>query len=52
MMPLLKMQIERDENGEIIHAETKPLIRGKKPLRLSVRVIFAASSSALLFNGA
>jgi len=52
MMPLLKMQIERDENGEIIHAETKPLIRGKKAVTVISQGDFAASSSALLFNGA
>ncbi len=48
MMPLLKMQIERDENGEIIHAETKPLIRGKKAVTVISQGDFAASSSALL----
>ena len=48
MMPLLKMQIERDENGEIIHAETKPLIRGKKAVTVISQGDFAASSPALL----
>jgi multimeric flavodoxin WrbA len=48
MMPLLKMQIERDENGEIIHAETKPLIRGKKAVTVISQGDFAVSSSALL----
>ncbi len=48
MMPMLKMQIERDEEGNIIHAETKPLIRGKKAVTVVSQGDFAASSSALL----
>lgn len=48
MMPLLKMQIERDPKGEIIHAETKPLIRGKKAVTVVSQGDFAVSSSALL----
>ena len=30
MMPLLKMEVKRDESGTIIDAQSKPLIRGKK----------------------
>jgi multimeric flavodoxin WrbA len=48
MMPMLKMQIERDEDGNIIHAETKPLIRGKKAVTVVSQGDFAVSSSALL----
>jgi multimeric flavodoxin WrbA len=48
MMPMLKMQIERDDDGNIIHAETKPLIQGKKAVTVVSQGDFAASSSALL----
>ena len=48
MMPLLKMQIERDEAGNIIHAEANPLIRGKKAVTVESQGDFSASSSALL----
>jgi len=30
MMPLLKMEVKRDASGNIIDAESKPLVRGKK----------------------
>ena len=30
MMPLLKMEVKRDDSGTIIDAQSKPLIRGKK----------------------
>jgi multimeric flavodoxin WrbA len=30
MMPLLNMQVTRDDSGTIIDAETKPLVKGKK----------------------
>jgi multimeric flavodoxin WrbA len=30
MMPLLKMEVRRDDSGTIIDAQSKPLIRGKK----------------------
>jgi multimeric flavodoxin WrbA len=30
MMPLLKMEVKRDESGTIIDAQSKPLIKGKK----------------------
>ncbi len=48
MMPLLKMQVGRDEEGNIIYAETKPLISGKKAVTVVSQGDFAASSSALL----
>lgn len=48
MMPLLKMEIERNDQGEIIHAEARPLIRGKKAVTVISQGDFAASSSALV----
>ena len=48
MMPLLKMHVERDAAGNIVHAEARPLTRGKKAVIVVSQGDFAASSSALV----
>lgn len=48
MMPLLKMHVEKDENGKIIHAEARPLVKGKKAVMVVSQGDFVPSSSALL----
>jgi multimeric flavodoxin WrbA len=48
MMPLLKMHVERDADGNIIHAEARPLIRGKKAVIVVSQGDFSPSSSALV----
>jgi len=47
MMPLLKMHVERDAAGTIVHAEARPLIRGKKAVIVVSQGDNIASSSAL-----
>ena len=48
MMPLLKMHVERDETGAIVHAESRPLVRGKKAVTVYSQGDFWPSSSALV----
>lgn len=48
MMPLLKMHVDRDEQGAIIHAESRPLISGKKAVTVVSQGDFWPSASALL----
>jgi len=49
MMPLLKMEVKRDASGNIIDAETKPLVRGKKAVMVvSQGDPWPASSSLVL----
>ncbi len=48
MMPLLKMHVEKDEHGNITHAEARPLVKGKKAVMVVSQGDFVASSSALL----
>ena len=48
MMPLLKMHVERDAAGNIVHAEARPLIRGKKAVIVVSQGDNVASSSALV----
>jgi multimeric flavodoxin WrbA len=48
MMPLLKMHVERDDSGAIVHAESRPLIRGKKAVTVISQGDFWPSSSALV----
>lgn len=48
MMPLLKMHVERDAAGNIIHAEARPLIKGKKAAIVISQGDFSPSSSALV----
>jgi len=48
MMPLLKMHIERDNAGNIVHAEARPLIRGKKAVMVVTQGDNVASSSTLV----
>lgn len=48
MMPLLKMHVERDDADNIIHAEARPLIRGKKAVIVVSQGDFSPSSSALV----
>jgi multimeric flavodoxin WrbA len=48
MMPLLKMHVERDDAGNIVHAEARPLIRGKKAVIVVSQGDNVASSSALV----
>ncbi|MFC1591825.1 flavodoxin family protein [Thermodesulfobacteriota bacterium] len=48
MMPLLKMHVEKDADGTIVHAEARPLVRGKKALTVVSQGDFFASSSALV----
>lgn len=48
MMPLLKMHVERDEAGNIIHAEARPLIKGKKAVSVISQGDFSPCSSALV----
>lgn len=48
MMPLLKMHVEHDTQGNIVHAEARPLIRGKKALSIVSQGDFSPSSSALV----
>jgi NAD(P)H-dependent FMN reductase len=50
MMPLLKMHVERDDSGEIIDAEARPLIRGKKAVMVVSQGDFTPSASALLLR--
>jgi multimeric flavodoxin WrbA len=48
MMPLLKMHVERDAAGAIVHAEARPLIRDKKAVIVVSQGDNIASSSALV----
>ena len=48
MMPLLKMHVERDSAGNIVHAESRPLIRGKKAVMVVSQGDNVASSSTLV----
>jgi multimeric flavodoxin WrbA len=48
MMPLLKMHVERDDAGNIVHAEARPLIKGKKAVIVVSQGDNVASSSALV----
>jgi multimeric flavodoxin WrbA len=48
MMPLLKMHVERDDAGNIVYAESRPLIRGKKAVIVVSQGDNIASSSALV----
>jgi multimeric flavodoxin WrbA len=48
MMPLLKMHVERDHAGNIVYAESRPLIRGKKAVIVVSQGDNIASSSALV----
>ena len=50
MMPLLKMHVERDESGGIIHAEARPLIKGKKAVMVVSQGDFTPSASGLLLR--
>ncbi len=50
MMPLLKMHVEKDKNGKIIHAEARPLIKGKKAVVVVSQGDFVPSASALLLR--
>jgi len=47
MMPLLKMHVEYDAQGTIVHAEARPLIKGKKAVSVVSQGDFSPSSSAL-----
>lgn len=47
MMPLLKMHVEYDAQGTIVHAEARPLIKGKKAVSIVSQGDFSPSSSAL-----
>jgi len=47
MMPLLKMHVEHDAQGTIVHAEARPLIKGKKAVSIVSQGDFSPSSSAL-----
>jgi multimeric flavodoxin WrbA len=47
MMPLLKMHVEYDAQGAIVHAEARPLIKGKKAVSIVSQGDFSPSSSAL-----
>ncbi len=49
MMPLLKMHVERDDAGTIVHAEARPLIRDKKAVTVISQGDFSPSASALVF---
>jgi multimeric flavodoxin WrbA len=48
MMPMLKMHVERDDAGNIVHAESRPLIRGKKAVIVVSQGDNVASSSTLV----
>lgn len=48
MMPLLKMHVERDDAGTIVHAEARPLIKGKKAVIVVSQGDNIASSSTLV----
>jgi len=48
MMPLLKMYVERDDAGNIVYAESRPLIRGKRAVIVVSQGDNIASSSALV----
>jgi hypothetical protein len=48
MMPLLKMHVEYDDTGTIVHAEARPLIKGKKAVSVVSQGDFSPSSSALV----
>jgi len=48
MMPLLKMYVEKDSAGNIVHAEARPLIRGKKAVMVVSQGDNVASSSTLV----
>ena len=48
MMPLLKMHVERDADGAIVHAEARPLVGGKKAVAVISQGDFWPSSSALV----
>ncbi len=49
MMPLLKMDVEKDDKGNIIHAEANPLIKNKKAVNVITQGDFSPSSSSLVF---
>lgn len=48
MMPLLKMHVEYDDQGTIVHAEARPQISGKKAVSIVSQGDFSPSSSALV----
>ncbi len=47
MMPLLKIHVQRDDSGKIVHAEARPLIKGKKAVIVMSQGDPWPSSSAL-----
>jgi multimeric flavodoxin WrbA len=47
MMPLLKIHVQRDDSGKIIHAEARPLIKGKRAVIVMSQGDPWPSSSAL-----
>ena len=49
MMPLLKMEVEKDEAGNIIDATANPLIKGKKAVTVISQGDYSPSSPALVF---
>ncbi len=49
LMPILKMHVERDDSGNIIHAQSRPLIKGKKVVTVISQGDLVPSSSALVF---
>jgi multimeric flavodoxin WrbA len=50
MMPLLNMQVTRDASGNIIDAETKPLVKGKKAVLVVSQGDPWPTSSALVLK--
>ncbi len=50
MMPLLKMEVKRDASGNIIDAESKPLVRGKKAVMVVSQGDPWPTSSALVLK--
>jgi len=50
LMPLLKMHVVRDDAGKIVHAEARPLIKGKKAVMVVVQGDPTPSSSALILR--
>lgn len=50
MMPLLKMEVKRNDAGDIIDAESKPLVRGKKAVMVVSQGDPWPTSSALVLK--
>ena len=50
IMPLLKMEVKRDDSGTIIDAQSKPLIRGKKAVMVVSQGDPWPTSSALVLK--